>query len=109
MNVTALSIVDCSIRHRPMKTILTKIGRAIRRRLSLKALIGGRIGAVAWGLSSAGAVAVLIWGIKTVAIPMLMLKTASWGLWGAGVLRQFQLRKTALDQTDRETNGDRNT
>ncbi len=77
------------------------IYRAIRRRLSLKVIVGGSAGVFAWSLSGAGVVAVAIWGLKTIAIPLLMLKTASWGIWGAGVLRQSHLRKQALDAEDK--------
>ncbi len=93
-----------------MKTILTRSGRAIRRRLSLKILVGGPVGAFAWSLSGAGAIAVLIWGIKTIAIPLLIIKTTTWWLWVVGFLRQFNLRKRAMDAAERaKANGDRNT
>ncbi len=92
-----------------MKTILTRIGRAIRRRLSLKVLVGGPVGAFAWSLSGAGAIAVLIWGIKTIAIPLLIIKTTAWWLWGVGFLRQFNLRKQETIAAERaKANGDRN-
>ncbi|MCX8048905.1 MAG: hypothetical protein N3A55_04495 [Methylohalobius sp.] len=91
-----------------MKTKLIKIGRALRQRLSLKVLVGGPLGAFAWSLWGAGALAVLIWGLKTVAIPLLILKTTSWGLWGAGVLRQFNLRRQTMDADERDANGDQN-
>jgi hypothetical protein len=39
--------------------------------------------------------AVVLWGIKAVAIPLLMVKTASWGIWGLGVFRESRLRKPA--------------
>ncbi len=54
--------------------------------------IGGPMGVVAWSISGASAVAILIWGLSTVAIPLLMLKTASWGIWGIGVLRESKMR-----------------
>jgi hypothetical protein len=53
----------------------------------IKVAIGGPLGVLAWSLSGAGAMAVVIWGLKTVALPLLMLKTASWSIWGFGVLR----------------------
>ncbi|WP_367025762.1 hypothetical protein ABZN20_14955 [Methylococcus sp. ANG] len=53
-----------------------------------KAVIGGRWGLVAWGLSGASAMAVAVWGLQTVAIPLIMLKTASWGIWGIGVFKE---------------------
>lgn len=93
-----------------MKTILTRIGRPIRRRLSLKVLIGGPLGAFAWSLSGAGVIAVLIWGIQTITIPLLIIKTTAWWLWGVGFLRQFNLRKHVMVAAERaRTNGDRNT
>lgn len=59
-------------------------------------IIGGPMGAVAWGISGASAVAVLIWGLSTVALPLIMLKTASWGIWGLGVFRESRARTTLL-------------
>lgn len=55
--------------------------------------VGGPLGLVAWSLSGAGAMAVVVWGIKAVAIPLLMIKTASWGIWGFGVFRESRTRK----------------
>jgi hypothetical protein len=54
--------------------------------------VGGRWGVFAWSLSGASALAVILWGLKTVAFPLLMLKTASWGIWGLGVLRESRAR-----------------
>ncbi|HWP00277.1 MAG TPA: hypothetical protein VNL74_06585 [Methylococcus sp.] len=53
-----------------------------------KALLGGRWGILAWGISGASAMAIVLWGLKTVAIPMIMLKTASWGVWSFGVIKE---------------------
>ncbi|QJD28835.1 hypothetical protein [Methylococcus geothermalis] len=53
-----------------------------------KAAVGGRWGMVAWGISGASAMAVAVWGLQTVAIPLIMLKTASWGIWGIGVFKE---------------------
>ncbi|HEB78730.1 MAG TPA: hypothetical protein ENI90_09420 [Methylothermaceae bacterium] len=87
---------------------LKKIVSAVRKRLSLRVLIGGPAGLFAWGLSGAGALAVLIWGLKTIAWPLLMIKTASWGIWSAGVLRESQLRKKAIEAAEHAArDGDR--
>lgn len=51
------------------------------------------MGLVAWSVSGASAVAIIIWGLQTVAIPLLMLKTASWGIWGIGVIKESKTRK----------------
>ena len=59
----------------------------------LRLVVGGPVGIVAWSISGASAMAVLIWGLKTVAIPLLMLKTASWGIWGLGVFRESKSRR----------------
>jgi hypothetical protein len=59
----------------------------------IRIAIGGPLGLVAWSLSGAGAVAIVIWGLKTVAIPLLMLKTASWGIWGIGVIKESKLKR----------------
>ena len=72
-----------------MKTIKTELYRW------LKLAIGGPLGLVAWSVSGASALAVLIWGLKTVAIPLLMLKTASWGIWGLGVIKESKVRAAA--------------
>jgi hypothetical protein len=69
-----------------MQDIIAKLKRAGR------VIVGGTWGLAAWSLSGAGAVAVVIWGIKAVAIPLLMIKTASWGIWGLGVLRESKVR-----------------
>jgi hypothetical protein len=53
-----------------------------------RVVVGGRMGLVAWGISGASAAAVIMWGLSTVAIPLIMLKTASWGIWGFGVFRE---------------------
>jgi len=57
-----------------------------------KIAVGGTWGIVAWMVSGASAAAVVVWGIKTVAIPLLMLKTASWGIWGLGVFKESRAR-----------------
>jgi len=61
------------------------------RRL-LRVAIGGPWGVFAWSLSGASALAVVLWGLKAVAIPLLMIKTASWGIWGLGVIRESKAR-----------------
>jgi hypothetical protein len=66
----------------------------------LKIAIGGPLGLLAWSVSGASAVAVLIWGIKTVAIPLLMLKTASWGIWGIGVIKESKSRAATPFERD---------
>ena len=63
----------------------------------LRVAIGGPLGVLAWSISGASAMAVVMWGLKTVAIPLLMLKTASWGIWGFGVLRESRGRVKAID------------
>lgn len=73
---------------RPMNELRAKIIRALR------VAVGGPLGLVAWSLSGAGAMAVVVWGIQAVAIPLLMIKTASWGIWGWGVFRESKARKT---------------
>lgn len=83
-----------------MKKYSKKIAQSLRQRLSLKVVVGGRTGIVAWGLSGAGALAVLMWGIKLMAVPLLMIKTASWGLWGVGVIRESRARKYSLLEID---------
>ncbi len=91
-----------------IKEKLKRIARAVRRRLSLRVIVGGPAGLFAWGLSGAGALAALIWGLKAIALPLLMIKSASWGIWGAGVLRESQRRKKALEKAERTANrGDR--
>lgn len=59
----------------------------------LKVIIGGPLGVLAWSLSGASAAAIVLWGIKTVALPLLMLKTASWGIWGFGVMKESKARR----------------
>lgn len=50
-------------------------------------LVGGPIGLAAWGISGVGALAIAGWGLKAV-LPALVLKAASWGIWGIGVARE---------------------
>ncbi len=57
-----------------------------------RVVIGGPLGLLAWSISGFSAVAILIWGLSTVAIPLIMLKTASWGIWGFGVFRESRMR-----------------
>ncbi len=64
-----------------------------------RVIIGGPLGIVAWGISGASAVAILMWGLSTVAIPLLMLKTASWGIWGFGVFRESKLRNKDMEKS----------
>ena len=59
-----------------------------------RVLVGGTWGLMAWSLSGASAMAVMLWGLKSVAIPLLMLKTASWGIWGLGVIRESKVRNS---------------
>jgi hypothetical protein len=59
----------------------------------LKVIVGGPLGLLAWSISGASVAAIVLWGIKTVALPLLMLKTASWGIWGIGVMKESKARK----------------
>jgi len=63
-----------------------------------RVIVGGPMGVVAWSISGASAVAIFVWGLNTVALPLIMLKTASWGIWGFGVLRESKIRGTAAKQ-----------
>lgn len=60
-----------------------------------RVIVGGPMGVFAWGISGASAVAIFVWGLNTVALPLIMLKTASWGIWGFGVLRESKTRVAA--------------
>ena len=71
----------------------------------VRVIIGGPMGLLAWGISGASAVAILMWGLSTVAIPLLMLKTASWGIWGFGVFRESKMR---LREAEKPKPADRN-
>ena len=61
-----------------------------------RVIIGGPLGVLAWSISGVSALAILMWGLSTVAIPLLMLKTASWGIWGFGVFRESKMRTNHL-------------
>lgn len=63
-----------------------------------RVVVGGPLGILAWSISFASALAILMWGLSTVAIPLLMLKTASWGIWGFGVLRESKSRPKHSDK-----------
>ena len=65
-----------------------------------RVIVGGPLGILAWSISAASALAILMWGLSTVAIPLLMLKTASWGIWGFGVLRESKMRTKALEKPE---------
>ena len=65
-----------------------------------RVIIGGPLGVLAWSISGFSAVAILLWGLSTVAIPLIMLKTASWGIWGFGVFRESKMRTKALKKTE---------
>ena len=58
----------------------------------IRILVGGPWGLVAWSLSGASAMAAMIWGLQTVALPLLMIKTASWGIWGLIIIREAKTR-----------------
>ncbi|WP_145998591.1 hypothetical protein [Methyloterricola oryzae] len=70
-----------------MAKIKEKLGRWLR------VAIGGPMGIIAWGISGASAMAIVVWGLQTVALPLLMLKTASWGIWGLGVFRESRAKR----------------
>ncbi len=57
-----------------------------------RVIIGGPLGFLAWCISGFSALAILIWGLNTVALPLIMLKTASWGIWGFGVFKESKSR-----------------
>lgn len=57
----------------------------------MRIVVGGPMGIVAWCISGMSAAAVVVWGLQTVALPLLMLKTASWGIWGLGVMRESKV------------------
>jgi hypothetical protein len=61
----------------------------------LRVVVGGPLGVLAWSISGASALAIIMWGLNTVAVPLLMLKTASWGIWGFGVFRESRMRSQA--------------
>jgi hypothetical protein len=63
----------------PLKTSLQTLRKYNR------ILIGGPVGLAAWGISGAGLLAIGAWGLKA-ALPALLLKAASWGVWGLGVM-----------------------
>jgi hypothetical protein len=65
-----------------------------------RVIIGGPLGVLAWSISGFSALAILLWGLSTVAIPLLMLKTASWGIWGFGVLRESKMRPKVLEKPE---------
>lgn len=89
-SATVLPMMSSHCRHPtgcdPMMEISPKLKRAAR------VIVGGTWGVVAWSLSGLSAMAVVLWGLKAVAIPLLMVKTASWGIWGLGVLRESRTR-----------------
>ena len=62
--------------------------------------VGGPLGVLAWGISGGSALAIFLWGLNTVAIPLVMLKTASWGIWGFGVFRESKTRARQAKQPD---------
>jgi len=64
-----------------------------------RVIVGGPMGIFAWSISGASAVAIFVWGLNTVAIPLIMLKTASWGIWGFGVLRESRTHSTAAKKS----------
>jgi len=66
----------------------------------VRVAIGGPLGLLAWSISGASAVAIFMWGLNTVAIPLLMFKTASWGIWGFGVFRESKMRLKGTKNTE---------
>jgi hypothetical protein len=65
-----------------------------------RVIIGGPLGFLAWSISGFSALAIIMWGINTVALPLLMLKTASWGIWGFGVFRESKSRTRELKKNE---------
>lgn len=50
-------------------------------------VVGGPLGVAAWAMSGVCAAAIAVWGLNA-AVPVLIVKGASWSLWGFGVLRE---------------------
>ncbi|WP_221047691.1 hypothetical protein [Methylogaea oryzae] len=62
-----------------------------------RVIIGGPMGAAAWGMSGLCVAAVAAWGLEAAAVPVLIIKGASWSLWGVGVLRESTTKKRRID------------
>jgi hypothetical protein len=74
----------------------------------MRVIVGGPMGVVAWCISGMSAAAIVVWGLQTVALPLLMLKTASWGIWGLGVMRESKVGRGWLKSVLGMGKADRN-
>lgn len=64
-------------------------------------IVGGPLGIIAWLASALCAAAIAMWGLSA-ALPVLIIKGASWGLWGFGVLRESaRARRAVLAEASR--------
>jgi hypothetical protein len=74
---------------------------------SIKIIIGGPIGMLAWVISAGTVLIISIWGLEQFALAMVSAKIISWGMWGISIIRQLScfdsLKRTVLqDKTGKK-------
>lgn len=61
---------------------------------SIDVIIGGPLGILAWSASAGTMLIIFVWGLEKSVLAVVVVKTVSWGMWGAGVIRQSSFLET---------------
>lgn len=64
----------------------------------MKVIVGGPLGILAWSASAGTMLIIFIWGLEKSALAVVAVKTVSWGMWGAGVIRESSYYKLLKDK-----------
>ncbi|ADJ28119.1 hypothetical protein [Nitrosococcus watsonii] len=63
---------------------------------SIKVIIGGPLGILAWSASAGTMLIIFVWGLEKSALAVIIVKMVSWGMWGMGVLRENLKKRVYL-------------
>jgi hypothetical protein len=70
----------------------------IMSRTSIKIIIGGPIGILAWVVSAGTALIIFTWGLEQFALAVVAAKFVSWGMWGISIIRQLSSTDSLKEQ-----------